>query len=427
MMSFGETVNGLLGIFLRSYFIVILIAQTTLCVNAFLSGRRALYKALSLIHLVLSFMLFTLVMDGTFIAEYLGYPRSYPAAVTFVYSLPWWILAAYEAIETTGLIWLAVISKRRSDNTVSYTSIKEAVDLLPDGMGWYSGEGSPVLLNERMAALSVGLTSDPLTNSEKLWATAQECSKSEDQPLLLPVDGGETVLLRRQNKEQNGQSFIHISAEDITEQYRLTGELREKNEALTELQKRYAEYSRNMVRLESEKSVIAARADIHSELGHALLLAKAFLNGTADDREALSAELKEINQRIIDNKDVSQKNIRPCEASINKAEKIGVAVQVKGVIPDDEASQIIIARAIDECSTNAAKHAGATSMTVIIGKDKGGSSVAISHNGAKTTAPQAETGGLLLLRYEVESIGGTMRFSGGDNSDVIIYLADKNK
>ena len=425
MLSFGEIVNGHLGIFLRSYFIIILIAQTALCVNAFLSGRRPLYKALSLIHVVLSFILFTLVMDGTFIAEYLGYPRTYPAAVTFIYSLPWWVLAAFEAAETAALIWLSVIAKRRSDNVVSHASIKEAVDLLPDGMGWYSLDGAPVLLNERQAALSNELTGDPLTNGKKLWKTAQEHSDSAEQPLLMPLGKGGTVLLRRETKEQNGQSFIHISAEDITEQYRLTCELREKNEKLTELHKRYAEYSRSMVRLESEKSAIAARADIHSELGHALLLAKAFLDGTSNDPGAIMAELREINQRIIDNRNVSQKNIRPCEAAINKAGKIGVAVKINGAVPDDEQAQIIIARAIDECSTNAAKHAGATLMTVGVNKNTDGINVTISHNGRKTNAPQAETGGLLLLRYEVESAGGAMQTSGGRGTQHIIRIADK--
>ena len=424
MLSFGEIVNELPGIFLRSYFIVILNAQTALCVNAFLGGRRTSYKALSLLHVILSFILFTLVMDGTFRAEYLGYPRSYPAAVTFVYSLPWWILAAFEATETVVLIWLSVVAKRRSDNLVSYTSIKEAVDLLPGGMGWYTREGAPVLLNERLAALSTALTSDPLTNSEQLWVTAQERSSSEDQPLLLPVGDNETILMRRETKEQNGQSFIHISAEDITEQYRLTGELREKNEALTELQKRYAEYSRSMVRLESEKSMIAARADIHSELGHALLLAKAFLNGTAEDPKALLSELKEINQKIIDNKNVNQKMLRPCEAAIHKAERIGVAVHIEGVIPDDETSQIILARAIDECSTNAAKHAGANLMTVSIHEVTEGIVFTFSHNGRKSTVPQAETGGLRLLRYEVESIGGTMRVCDDRPSDFMILITD---
>lgn len=422
MMSFSEIVNELPGIFMRSYFIVILIAQTALCVNAFLGGRKTLYKVFSLLHVILSFILFTLVMDGTFRAEYLGYPRSYPAAVTFIYSLPWWILAAYEVIETVVLIWLSVVAKRRADNVVSYTSIKEAVDLLPDGMGWYTCEGAPVLLNERLTALSTALTSDPLADSEQLWLTAREHSRSEDQPLLLPVGDNGTILMRRETKKQNEQSFIHISAEDITEQYRLTGELREKNEALTELQKRYIEYSRGMVRLESEKSVIAARADIHSELGHALLLAKAFLNGTAKDPKAPLTELKEINQRIIDNKNVGQKNIRPCETAIRKAERIGVAVQIEGVIPDDESSQIILARAIDECSTNAAKHAEATVMTVRLKPVSDGIEAVIAHNGGSPSKSQTETGGLTLLRYEIESAGGMMKILSDPAHSIIITL-----
>lgn len=422
MLSFGEIVNGLPGIFMCSYFIVILIAQTALCVNAFLDGRRTGYKALCLLHVILSFILFTLVMDGTFRAEYLGYPRSYPAAVIFVYSLPWWTLAAYEAIETVVLIWLSVIARRRADNVVSYTSIKEAVDLLPDGMGWYTGEGTPVLLNERLAALSNVLTGDPLTNSEQLWITAQEHSHSENQPLMLSIIDSGTILMRRETKEQNGQCFIHISAEDITEQYHLTGELREKNKALTELQKRYIEYSRSMVRLETEKSVIAARADIHSELGHALLLAKAYLSGTANDPEALLTALKEINQRIIDNKNVDQKDIRPCEAAIRKAERIGVAVQIDGMIPKDESIQIILARAIDECSTNAAKHAGATLITVKIEPASNGIEAIIAHNGESPSKNQTETGGLMLLRYEIESAGGTMKTLSDPAHSIFITL-----
>lgn len=408
MLPFRDIVNDHLGIFLRSYFMVILTAQVLICVYAFINGRGRIYKALNILHFIASFLIFTLVMDGTFRAEYLGHPRTFPFAVELVYSLPWWIFAAAAVVETIVLILLGIDAKRDNDKKISYDSIKEAVDLLPDGMAWYQSDGKPVLVNKRMSRLATALTGDALSVPAKVWNSALEQSKTEEQPLMLQLQSGETMLLRREEIEQNGIPFLQLTSEDISEQYRITNILRGKNEELTELRRRYTEYSRNMVRLESEKSVIFARADIHGELGHALLLAKGYLNGSSGDRETLTKELKQINDFIIESRSVTLNDIDPCENAISKAERIGLKVNVEGKLPDTEEAKILFARALDECSSNAAKHSGTTLMNVKLEYKTDKVIMSLSHNGNKTNENKKETGGLLLLRYEIESAGGTM-------------------
>ena len=424
MTPFKDIVHDLLGVFLQSCFVLLIIGQVAVCVYAFAHRRGTLYKILNLLYLCVSGWILSLILDGTFRAGYLGKPREFPRAVEFVYSLPWWIFAAAIIAETVVLILLTAEIKRRFDNSISYTSVKEALDLLPDGMGYYLPGGTPVLVNKSMTKLSKPLTGDAFANPGLLWEKAERISQSDAPPLLLPLPNGGTYLLSRDEVKQEKENFVRLTSEDISEPYRITEELRSKRAALEDLRRRYNEYSRHMIELERTRTIISARADVHSELGHALLLAKSYLNGSDNtDNKTLLASLRRINALLINGSD-KEPDLRPCSTAIHKAEEIGVSVSVDGALPDEGDSEILLARAIDECSSNAAKHSAATQMTVRLERTKDGIAADISHNGKSSDHNQQESGGLRLLRYEIESAGGRMQISHAPRFTVIIELPD---
>lgn len=423
MMSFRDIVGELPGIFMRSYMMLIVFAQIALCVYAFISRRGVLYKVLNLVHLIASFYLFTLVIDGTFRAEYTGKPRDFGSAVEFVYNLPWWVLALFELIETVLLTLLLVHAKRQTESEISYASVKEALDLLPEGIGWYYAGGVPTFVNADMSKIASALTGDAMTDCESLWMQAQTTSRSEQPPLLLPLQESGTYLLSRSEAVENAETLLHLTGEDISEQYRITEDLRKKHARLTHIRRRYIEYSRDLVKYEREKSLYSARADAHSELGHALLKAKTYLADPASrDGAALLDELKETNAVMINNRRGELPDASPVATAVRKAASIGVRVEITGQIPEGSTAEIILARAIDECSSNARKHSKATALTVTSEAASGEITLTLKHNGAVPAGKYTEAGGLLLLRYESESVGGRMTALTGSSFTVVITL-----
>ena len=423
MRTFSEIVWEYSGIIMRSYMMLIVFAQIALCVNSFVRRQGVLYKALNCLHLAATFYLYTLVLDGTFRAEYLGRPRDFGPAVDFVYSLPWWALVLFEMLETVLLILLMIRAKRQADSEISYTSVKEALDLLPEGIGWYYAGGVPAFINADMSKIATALTGDAMTDCEALWNQAQTVSKSEEPPLLLPLEDCGTYLLSRSKAEENAEGLLHLTGEDISEQYRITEELRKKHARLAHIRRRYIEYSRDLVKYEREKSLYSARADAHSELGHALLKAKTYLADPASrDGAALLDELKETNAVMINNRRGELPDASPVATAVRKAQSIGVRVEISGQIPEGSTAEIILARAIDECSSNARKHSKATGLTVTAGTDSGGITLTLKHSGSVPSGEYHEAGGLLLLRYETESVGGRMTALTGSSFTVVITL-----
>ena len=422
-MTFREIVWEHSGIIMRSYMMLIVFAQIALCVNAFIRKRSVLYRILNCLHLAVTFYLYTLVLDGTFRALYLGRPRDFGPAVDFVYSLPWWALALFELFETVLLILLMIHAKRQTDSEISYASVKEALDLLPEGIGWYYAGGVPTFINADMSKIATALTGDAMTGCEALWDQAQTVSKSEQPPLLLPLEDSGTYLLSRSEAEENSEGLLHLTGEDISEQYRITEELRKKHARLAHIRRRYIEYSRDLVKYEREKSLYSARADAHSELGHALLRAKTYLADPASgDSAALLNELRETNAVMINNRRGELPDASPVATAVRKAQSIGVQVEITGWIPEGTTAEIILARAVDECSSNARKHGKATGLTVTVGTDSGGITLTLKHSGSVPSGEYHEAGGLLLLRYETESVGGRMTTLTDSSFTVVITL-----
>ena len=94
--------------------------------------------------------------------------------------------------------------------------------------------------------------------------------------------------------------------------------------------------------------------------------------------------------------------------AVETAETIGVDVLLSGQAPANDPYRSVLAAAINECASNAVKHANGDRLSAAIRNNDSGVTFILETNGEPPREAVRETGGLLSLRALVERYGGTM-------------------
>ena len=68
----------------------------------------------------------------------------------------------------TGIFQWSFLYKKSRD-MITTRSIKESIDLLPDGVCFSTDRGMPILMNSRMRQLCTEFTGEGLMDTEKFW------------------------------------------------------------------------------------------------------------------------------------------------------------------------------------------------------------------------------------------------------------------
>ena len=394
-----------LGVWLRLGAMLLMLVQSYLLLLALLQKRRARVLLLFALHGLFGLCLLTLLLDGAYRLDYLPYARAYPAAVRWLGALPWLWIAAAEAVSALLCVCSARSAIVYAGNHPSAQSVKQTVDLLPTGLCVSAEDGLILLSNLRMTACNSSLTGSVYSDANTLWQAAQARGELQDGKLLVRLDNGSALLMERQPFTQNGVSLIQTTAEDVTEQYRMTAELTEKNTRLRELQQRLRDYQRRQKELVIRQELLAARTTIHNQLGGALLTGKYHLeHPDSADAETLRLLLRHINTYLLSEAEEPESGADLYESALETAAGFGVAVEVTGEIPQTGVLRTLLGQAVAECAANTVKHAGGDRLYVRVT----GNSFTVTNNGAAPTEKIEPVGGLHSLRQTVEDAGGSM-------------------
>lgn len=289
-------------------------------------------------------------------------------------------------------------------------AIRQTVDLLPEGLCVSAPDGTVRLSNLKMDALCRELTGERLSDARKLWTHLAQTGEDQGGKRLVRTPHGEVWLFAKDGLAIDGRDYERTSAVNVTERYRITEELREKNTRLQEIQRRMraaAELSGEMFIKQEEAT---ARSALHNELGQVLLMGRHSIEHPESTDAAMVALMtRQMNRFLLGESETT----RPTEEdelgqAIRMAKSIGVTVDVKGAPPKESKPLFLLAAAIRECAANAVKHAEGDRLFVSISENAAGTAVTITNNGKPPKSTIAESGGLLSLRRSVEAAGGQM-------------------
>lgn len=327
--------------------------------------------------------------------------------------LPWTAVAAILVLIAAAEIFLLAALIKRRKKLLPESAVKESLDSLPDGVCIYAADGQPLLVNRQMQRISGELFDSEIMNVNRFQARL--CKKAAEngasmirtEPTVIAqtADGRVWDFHCRPLAVEKSELY-ELIAFDITEQYRLGAELRQRNERLKRVNERLRRFSEEMVTLTAEKELLNAKIDVHDNLGRSLLACRAYF---LQEREKRSRKDLLSQWRYVFSI-MKNETLPSCEGELPKktADMLGIAVEITGTLPENRTIRTAVVTAIGECLTNTANHAGGDKVFVRICEDDTAVTAELTNTGKPPSDEIRESGGLKNLRHIAEQAGGTM-------------------
>ena len=451
-MTIWESMNTGLSELLITCAMLIMLYAGYLCMAFYRLGRKDKNAVISLILFVLYFAAFYMMLDGKFHyvePDYyyymdVDYIRTWPKVTTAFCSLPAALILVCEMITVIYLVWGTHYRKRIREESLTRTSIKEALDLLPAGVAFAEMNGTVVFANLSMNEISRKRSGKNMTDITGFDHNS------------IYSDGTKTWQFMQENIMWRGKQYIQLTANDITEEAEINDELKGKNKKLQEIRNRLEIYNRRAEQITISRELLNARRQVHSETGHILLASRHYMeHPDSIDEDSFLGTLKLTNTHLLKEYEEDDTETDSLAEAIEMAKAIAVRVKISGMIPEAGELRDILASAVNECATNTKKHADGDTLTVTVEEKEGTVIFTLTGNGEPPekekinlgTMPEnetaisvsmlekeqfsshstlektiRETGGLVSLRTLVENAGGTMEIKTEEGFTVIIAL-----
>ena len=371
------------------------------------SGRQTIAAAL---HMLAGFLFFVFILNSY---DIISFPQTKGASInpeSLPLSLPWLCYALLEALFALFLMLQFRDYRRYKKITVTPSAIRQAVDLLPEGICISAPDGTMRLSNLTMDALCRELTGERPADMRRLWARLEADGEDQCGNRLIRTSHGEVWLFSKGTITVDGKEYDRMSAVDVTERYRITEEFREKNAHLKEIQRRMRDAAKLSSEMFVKQEEASARTALHNELGQVLLMGRHYLeHPDTTDAAMVALMTRQMNSFLLGERSAPETDTGDeLRQAIHMAASIGVTVDLKGASPEDDKLRSLLAAAIRECAANAVKHAEGDALSVEIRESVEGIFMTITNNGSPPKAPIHESGGLLSLRKRIEASGGQM-------------------
>ena len=353
-----------------------------------------------------SFSLFMILMDCARFA-YLSAPDPrYQPFQLDLFELPWGLYAGVEAVLLLFLILLILDDQRYRSSHLTPDAIRETVDLLPEGLCISAPDGTILLSNLQMNAICRTMTGSVLSDAARFRQAIETNAEKQNEETLIRTSEGKTWRFSQEQLTEEESQYDLMTATEVTAQYKIIEELREKNERLKDIQQRMKAVSDLSGDMFVAQEEMDARVALHNQLGQVLLMGRHYLAHPENtDVGRIYLATSQMNSFLLGKVQRPGDEIEDeMELALSLAGSIGVSVKITGEPPLDHGSRKLLADAICECAANAVKHAGGDTVFVEID----GRTAILSNNGSAPKGPITESGGLLALRKRTEAAGGTM-------------------
>lgn len=310
---------------------------------------------------------------------------------------------------------------RKRNSTLTMMSVKESMDSLPTGICFYWDGGLTKLTNLTMDSISERLTGENISDAEHFCKTFF----AGDTPVVSFEDGTAYSFAHR-DEMLDGKPIHELIAYNITEEFRLTAELREKQKQASYINARLKALNSTFQYLIMDKETLQIKINIHDSFGKTLLMTKRYLTAPESvDREEMLSQWK-MNIAMLKNEH-EERWQQPYFISLHHAEGLGVKIEITGELPEGAALISVVDSAITVHVTNVLRHAEGDTAYISSEKTAEGYVLRFTNNGKAPAGPVQETGGLANLRRMTERIGGAMETAGTPQFELVLKLPDNSE
>ena len=329
--------------------------------------------------------------------------------------LPLWLLWCIVAAADFLLIWEIVRLRRLKRQELSRDSVKQAMDLLPSGICYFTPSGSVKLCNMQMHILFRTLSQSDLQTLTELQDALAHCDAGsgvirlshERQTYLFP-DGKAWRYRQNVVTDEDGAVYKETIFSDMTELYHKKLELKEQIKQLNAISRELKLLSDNVLILTREKEVLSAKTKLHDYMGAGLIAMRQILRHNQTEEAANAIELLRQAVSAIKNDNTYPQGRSELDGFMHDAEAIGIKVNLSGELPEQEELRCVMILAMRECLTNSVRHAGATALHVAVEKNGDSFSMKITNDGKAPETEVVPKGGLHNLYRHIADCGGTM-------------------
>ena len=291
---------------------------------------------------------------------------------------------------------------------LGFNAIKESFDRLPTAVCFFDRMGNIVLCNRQMYRLSRYMLDSDMQYlgevAEALYALPNGIVKVPDLEYTYRFpDKSVWKFEKTKVTDRYGESFIQLTAADVTDLYHALVQLTEDSKKLEEDSEKLKQLSDNVGALAREKELLAAKSAMHDGLASCIMLTRQYMAGEFD---SISADVvcREW-EKVIAFRDVIRLSEK--QKLLDSAKTSGVAVRIRGEEPTDGGAELMYI-AMQVCLNNAIQYAKATEIYANIWENEDSYTVMIRNNGKPPEKKITEGGGLSNLRRRIEMSGGTM-------------------
>lgn len=334
------------------------------------------------------------------------------------------LMSIVAALMIVGLFLLSRIEKWKA-SSLSAMSVKECVDSLPTGICFYNENGLPILANSVMEHICRDVLGVYLSDGRTLWSAVTAKNELTDEfgrsGHIVKLSDGSVYSFTRYEANIEGRKYYELTASDMTSEYMLTQELREKQAHADSINRRLHDLNRSIGEAIKERELLQIKISIHDGFGKMLLLTKRALlvEGSVEQDELL--RMWKRNTMLLSNVQGEQTQT-PYTTTLRHAEELGVSVKISGGrLPNATELAELINEAITVHVTNVLRHARGSTAFIDVHTDENEYELRFTNDGAQTGNIR-EKGGLVNLRRMVESRGGTMEIRSGGHFEMILRL-----
>lgn len=407
---------------MKNFYLSSASAQTMLLVAMFLTlilslflllaayGRqRDKWKKYLHLSLFLFFLILLSVLADAFsrMTEGLAYKAWLP--------IPMWLLWCITFAADFLLIWDIAGLRRLGRQALSRDSVKQALDMLPSGICYFTPSGSVKLCNRQMDSLFRTISQSDLQTLAELQDALSDCDacsgviclSKEMQTYLFP-DGKAWRYRQTEVKASDGTTYTEAVFSDITELYNKNLELKAQIKRLNAISRELKWLSDNVLIFTREKEVLSAKTKLHDDMGAGLIAIRHILNNNQTEEAANAVDLFRRAVSAIKYDNAYPQGRSELDRFLQDAEVIGIKVNLAGALPRQEELRRVMILAMRECLTNSVRHAGATTLHIAVEKTGDSISMKITNDGRPPETEVVPKGGLLNLYRHIMDCGGTM-------------------
>ncbi|MCR5214113.1 MAG: hypothetical protein K6E10_06830 [Eubacterium sp.] len=392
----GNILGPILGLVMIIFWL-----QTAVYVLYSKIGMSKTKHILNIFFLIFEYMYFEIVMCMRF---YYDNPKW---ALKLVNALPFFIFILNVVVMAAFLIFTYMDYLKYKSTRLNNMSIKESIDILPEGLFVYTAEGLPLLINPMMERIIDNFFKMKAVNGVGLEKMIEERigNKLTEEGHIIKLGEGNIYMVRKHIIYIENKECHEMILNDVNDIYEVNSQLEEENSKLVDMNRRLEELNKMIDEVTINSEILDAKVSVHDYLGQVLIATKHYLvegEGSEEKSEKLLDMWKE-NTSFFRNARVEEKKDEFIQL-MNTANDVGVTFQIEGRIPSIQPQRHIFVTAIHECMTNTIRHAKGDMLFINVNDSK----ISIKNNGEQPSKRIVETGGLASLRRLVEKQGGEM-------------------